>query len=144
MDHVAIMKSSWKLLPKIVNGTKTIESRWYKNRSSPWGKIKKGERIFFKDSGKPVTVIALADNVLSFEKLDDIKIRYLLNKYYKLDGIEQNKVEYYYNLFHDKKYCLLIFLKNAKRIKSFEINKKGFGSMSAWLCVKDINDIKIN
>ena len=45
MIHIAIMKKEWGLLEKILSGEKIIESRWYLNRSSPWGKIKKGEEI---------------------------------------------------------------------------------------------------
>jgi len=43
MDHVAIMKRSWGLIPKILSGEKTIESRWYKKRIPPWNRISKGK-----------------------------------------------------------------------------------------------------
>lgn len=33
--------------------------------------------------------------------------------------------------------------KNSKEIESFEINKAGFGMMSAWLTVENIDKIKI-
>ena len=58
MDHVAIMKKSWKLTEKILSGEKKIESRWYKSKYPPWGKIKKGDIIYFKDSGEPVSIKA--------------------------------------------------------------------------------------
>ena len=48
MDHVAIMKKSWGLTEKIISGEKKIESRWYKFRHSPWGKIKKGDNLFVR------------------------------------------------------------------------------------------------
>ena len=38
MDHVAIMKKSWGLIPKILDGRKKIESRWGIHKCSPWGK----------------------------------------------------------------------------------------------------------
>jgi len=37
MDHVAIMKKSWKLTEKILSGEEKIESRWYKSKYSPRG-----------------------------------------------------------------------------------------------------------
>jgi len=43
MDHVAIMTPSWKLIPKILDGKKTIESCWYQTRRAPWGKIAIGD-----------------------------------------------------------------------------------------------------
>jgi len=48
----------------------------------------------------------------------------------------------FFELFKDKKYCILIFLKNPVIIKPFKINKKGYGSMSAWICINKIDDIK--
>lgn len=69
MDHVAIMKPSWGLLPKILSGQKVIESRWYSTRHLPWGKINPGDTTYFKNSGGPVTIKARVDKVLSFENL---------------------------------------------------------------------------
>lgn len=46
-------------------------------------------------------------------------------------------------MFKDKNYCLLIFLKNPREINYFDISKKGFGAMSAWITVKNIKEIKI-
>lgn len=52
MHHVAIMKPSWKLIPKILSGEKTIESRWYQTRRAPWNGIAAGDVVYFKDSGE--------------------------------------------------------------------------------------------
>lgn len=42
MDHVAILRKDWKLLPKILSGEKTIESRWYQTKRGSYNKIKEG------------------------------------------------------------------------------------------------------
>jgi ASC-1-like (ASCH) protein len=143
MNHIAIMKKSWGLLPKIVSGEKKIESRWYKNKSAPWGKIEKGDIVYFKNSGEPISIKAKVGKVLRFESLNPKKVKQILNKYGKDDGIDENKIPNFYKLFKNKKYCLLIFLKSHQKIKPFNISKKGFGMMSAWLCVDDINKIKV-
>jgi len=65
-----------------------------------------------------------------------------LNKYGKANGIGKDKFGGFFKIFKNKKYCILIFLKNTKKIKPFEIDKKGFGAMSAWLTVNNINKIK--
>ena len=39
---------------------------------------------------------------------------------------------------------MLIFLKNPQKIEPFEIDKKGFGMMSAWICVNNIDILKKN
>ena len=54
MHHVAIMNKSWNLIPKIISGEKSIESRWYQTKRTPWDKIKAGDKIFFKNSGEAI------------------------------------------------------------------------------------------
>jgi len=142
--HIAIMKKSWGLTKKILTGEKTIESRWYKNRYRPWNHINAGDDIYFKDSGEPVTVKANVHKVFQFENLNPQKVREILLKYAKDDGlgIESGQIEKFYEMFKNKRFCLIIFLKGAKKIKPFNIDKSGFGSQAAWLVVKDIDKIK--
>lgn len=143
MDHIAIMKKSWKLLPKILSGEKTIESRWYQTKRAPWGRIQAGETIYFKDAGDWVSAKAQVKKVVAFTHLNPEKITRILEAYGKEDGIEKNKVPEFFELFKDKKYCLLIFLENPEKIEPFEIDKSGFGMMSAWLTVENIEQIKV-
>lgn len=138
-----MMKKSWGLTQKILSGQKKIESRWYKSKHSPWGKIEKGDVVYFKDSGGPVSTKAEVEKVISFSDLTSEKVKRILDEYGNDDGIEENKTQEFFELFKDKKYCLLIFLKNPKQVEPFEINKTGFGMMSAWLAVDSIDRIKI-
>ncbi|OGG07296.1 hypothetical protein A2872_03705 [Candidatus Gottesmanbacteria bacterium RIFCSPHIGHO2_01_FULL_42_12] len=125
MIHIAIMKKSWELLPKILSGEKTVESRFYKTRRTPWGKIFPGDTIYFKNSGEPVTVKAVVGKVEQINIDSDIRRNDIPKEVCAPEGFA--------NLIKDKKYCLLIYLKNPEKIKPFEINKKGFGAMSAWI-----------
>ena len=143
MQHIAIMRKSWRLLPKILTGEKKIESRWYNNRYSPWDKIKKGDVVYFKNSGEPITIKAEIDKVIQYENLTRIKVKEILNEYGRKDGLGINDIPKFYKLFKNKKYCILVFLKNPKSIKPFDIVKTGFGMMSAWLCVDNVNRIKL-
>ncbi len=140
MEHVAIMKKSWKLTQKILSGEKKIESRWYSQKRAPWDKIKTGETVYFKDSGEPVLIRAEVEKVLQFSDLTPEKVKDILENYGKEIGT-QNTAESF-ERYKNKKYCLLIFLKNSRKVEPFQINKKGFGMMSAWISVPNINDIK--
>lgn len=142
MDHVAIMKKSWGLLPKILSGEKMIESRWYMNKCSPWNQINPGEAIYFKDSGEPVTIRAEVKKVIQFPVLTKEKIKKILDKYGQQDGLGIEDLPRFFERFKNKRYCMLIYLKNPRKIEPFDIDKKGFGIMSAWLVIKDINMIK--
>jgi ASC-1-like (ASCH) protein len=141
MQHVAIMKKSWQMIPKILSGKKTIESRWYQTKRAPWNTIAVGDQIYFKNSGEPVTVEAKVLKVLQFElhsKQDATKI---ISKYGKDICLVNTDINSWDKI---HKYCILIFLGKAKAIpKPFEINKTGFGAPTTWLSVPNIETIKI-
>lgn len=137
------MKKSWGLTQKILTGEKTIETRWYRNKLCPWNKIKKGEIIYFKDSGEPVTVKAIVKRVEQYSDLNDVKIKSILKKYSNKDlGTREIFCEIR-EYVKGKRYCIVIHIINPKKVKPFKINKKGFGMMCAWICVEDINSIKM-
>lgn len=143
MDHVAIMRKSWGLLPKILSSKKTIESRWYKSKYQPWDRIKAQDTIYFKNSGEPISIKAEVFKVLQFSNLTPKTVRKILNEYGREDGIEKNEISKYFQMFKDKKYCLLIFFKDVQSIKPFQINKSSFGTMAAWITIENIKEIKL-
>ena len=126
VEHVAVMNPKLGLIEKILSGEKTIESRWLKNKSAPWGKVMAGDRIYFKNSGGPVTVVAEAEKVM---ELTDLR------KAIKIFGSGEWA--------NGKNYCVLIWLKNPRKIQPFRIDKTGFGNGAAWLCVENIEKIKV-
>ena len=143
MDHLAIMKKSFKLLDKIASGEKTIESRWYTSKRAPWDKIKPGEWVYFKNSGESVTIRAKAAEIMQFSDLTPDKVRELSERYLNAIGVENEYLDVFVNYYVDKKYCILIFLESVEKIKPFEIDKTGYGAMAAWISLENINDIKL-
>lgn len=142
MEHIAIMKKSWGLTQKLLSGQKKIESRWYKAKYAPWDRIKPGEMVYFKDSGAPVTIKTEVDKVIQISSLTPEKVQEILYQYGKDDGLGTDKIPGFIKMFKDKRYCMLIFLKNAQKVEPFEINKSGFGAMSAWISVDSVDKIK--
>lgn len=142
MDHLAVMKKSWGFTQKILDGKKTIESRWYKTKRAPWGRIKKEDTIYFKNSGEPVTIKAIVSSVVEFEELTPNKVKKMLNKYWGDLGISKNEVSNFYKRFENKRYCILVFLNNPEKVTPFKINKKGFAAMASWICIEDIKRLK--
>lgn len=138
MEHLAILSKKRKLLEKIISGSKTIESRWYKTKKAPFGTIFQGDSIYFKESGDRVSVKATADKILTFDDLNEDKIKQIISDYGNRIGINLD----YLNDVKDKKMCMLIGLKEVKKIKPFDIDKKGFGNMSAWISIDNIERIK--
>lgn len=140
MNHIAIMKKSWGLIPKIISGEKTIESRWYKNRIAPWDRINKGDHVYFKDSGEPVTVTTKVSSVLQFSNLDKNQFTEIMDKYADQICLKTREYDDYYK---SKNYCILIFLTEPRKVeKPFSIDKTGYGISSAWMCIEDVDKIK--
>lgn len=142
MEHIAIMRKSWGLTQKILSGQKKIESRWYSVKYKPWDSIKKGETVYFKNSGEPVRIRAEVGRVMQFADLTPKRVGEILDEYGKDDGIEPEKIPEFFERFKDKKYCLLIFLKNPTEINPFDIDKTGFGAMSAWITIDNTSKIR--
>ncbi|MCA9308568.1 hypothetical protein KC980_03575 [candidate division WWE3 bacterium] len=147
MDHVAILRKSKiskddNLLQDILDGKKTIESRWYVNKIAPWNKICTGDTIYFKESGCSVTAKAVVSKVLQFEDLNEaiiqeISILYAKGIAPKLSILDFEK----WALSASKRYCILAFLKDVVPVSAFDIDKMGFGISSAWLVVGDIKNV---
>jgi len=148
MDHVAILRKARiskddNLLGDILAGTKTVESRWYVNKISPWNKVKDGDRIYFKESGCPVAAAANVSKVLQFENLDENTIAHIVRKYWKRIAPHSSEKDFLaWVKKSNKRYCILIFLENVKAVEPFYINKKGFGISSAWLAVGRIESCR--
>jgi len=142
MDHVVIMKKEWGLLPKILSDVKKVESRWYKFKVAPWNKVKKGDTLYFKDSGCHVIVKAKVTDVHQYLIESDRHALEIMQNYAKLDLGVKNIPSQVRKYIHNKKYAIFVFFCSTEKIKPFEIDKTGYGLQSAWLCVKNIESIK--
>jgi len=69
MIHVAVLKTQY--LDKILSGEKTVECRLTRNRIDPHGKIREGERIYFKESSGAFRATAIVDRVEERADLDE-------------------------------------------------------------------------
>lgn len=137
LEHVAILREPY--LSKIINGEKTIETRWSMDKRKPFGSISAEDIIYLKRSGGPVVAKCKVARALFFENLTKDKIKEIFSKYKKEVCFEDRDLEDIIN----KKYCTLIWLKTVEKLIPFEINKLGFGNMTAWIRIDKIDKIKI-
>ena len=140
MDHVAIMTPSWKLIPKILSGEKSIESRWYQTRRAPWNTVSIGDKVFFKDSGKPITASAIVSRAWQFEIRSMEDAEKIVAEFGQRICIINPDVKTWGKV---PKYCILIELKAPKPIPPFAIDKRGFGAGVAWISVDSIETIRL-
>lgn len=136
------MKKEWGLVDKILNGEKILETRWYKNKYAPWDKIKKGDPIYFKDSGEMVSIKAVVVKVEQYKIENEKQRKDIIRKVWKNDLGENSNKNILENYSKGKKYCIIIWFNKVEKIKPFKINKRGFGNMASWICINNINNIK--
>ena len=122
MDHVAIMTKSWGLIPKILSGEKTIESRWYKTRRAPWDKVSGGDIVYFKNSGESVTSKAVVSRIKQYSDLNIADIKKIYRNFGEAIGVRKRDIAKATQYNSDKRYCVLVFLENPEKVKPFNIN----------------------
>ncbi len=128
MQHIAILRQPF--YDMVLNGTKTIESRWSIHKIAPYNKVKIGDLIYIKLTGKPVTAKAKVKDVkfycLTPEIVEDIRL-----KYGKFIGTD--KFKNWGDILH-KKYCTLIWLDKVEKIKPMQVKRS---NGAGWIILKD-------
>ncbi len=131
------------MIDKLATGQKSIESRWYGRKQAPWETISPGDVVYFKNAGEPVTLQAQVNKIRYFSDLTPQRVHSILEQYGGEIGIEPKQLSTFYERFKHKRYAMLIYLKNARHIPPFEIDKTGYGAMSAWISVENVDQIRV-
>lgn len=79
--HLAILSPGW--IELILDGSKTIESRFTKVRCAPFGKVHTGDIVYLKESGGLVKGMFTVEKVETYENLTDAQICDLFYKEYR-------------------------------------------------------------
>jgi hypothetical protein len=77
--HLAILLDPWFTL--LVEGVKTVESRWSNNRCAPHGVLHRGDCVFIKRSGNLVTYCFTAGDVWSLHPMEKPRMRMFVEEY---------------------------------------------------------------
>ena len=128
MKHIAILRQPF--YDMILNGEKTIESRWSMRKIAPYNKIKRGDVIYLKKSGGKIGAKAHVAEV-GFYKLTFDSAKKIIEQYGEQLGAEKFENIYGYL---NKKYATLIWLDNVEKIPPMD-SPKSHGA--GWLILKD-------
>lgn len=132
--HLAILYKEY--LDLILEGKKTIEARFSRVKSPPFGRIKKSDKILLKETGGSIKGEAIATEVKYYEDLTPDRIMSIVNIYRKELQIKENFLKQKIN----SKYLTLIFLGNVRYITPYSINKK---DRRAWIIIENQNQRSI-
>jgi ASC-1-like (ASCH) protein len=107
-------------LEAILDGRKTVESRFALHRCPPFDRVQAGDVILLKRSGGPVVGIAVAGEAryyeLDAEKLDSIRERYASKLYAEDDA--------FWDARSDKRFATLIDIDEVAPIATLEVRKR--------------------
>lgn len=124
-DHLAILKRSY--LELILAGGKSIECRLTRTSKPPFGVLKKGQRIYLKESSGLVRGVARAGKVV-FRRINDCQELAMIRQEYG-ERIMAN--DDFWESNGGARYCTLIFLEGVRGLsKPFRINKN---DMRGWV-----------
>lgn len=77
--HLAVMRQPY--LDYVIDGSKTVESRLTKNRIVPYRAAGPGDIILFKESGGPISAVAVVRNARFFEIKDAAELGEVVDPY---------------------------------------------------------------
>lgn len=124
--HLGIFTEPY--LTYMLEGKKTIESRFSKNKILPYNEISKNDIVIVKKSSGNVVAYFTIKEVLFFN-LKETPINEIKNKYGKELCVEEN----FWLSKKDSNYATLIIIDNIVKLNPFHINKKG---MQIWIKLK--------
>ncbi|MBA7590280.1 hypothetical protein ES708_32393 [subsurface metagenome] len=123
-SHLVILKKPY--VDAILDGRKTIESRFTKIKRAPFGQVSVGDKLFLKISSGPVCATAEVAAVKNFENLTSQKISELRQQYNRqiLAGDD------YWESKSDSRFGFLIWLGAVKPMEPVYVKKKDW---RAWV-----------
>ncbi len=121
--HLGIFTEPY--LSLMLNGEKTIESRFSKRKMLPYEKITKDDIVIIKKSCSDVVGYFTIKDIKFFD-LKTTDIATIKKTYNKELCVSEN----FWIEKQNSEYATLIFIKEIRLLKPFKINKRG---MSTWL-----------
>lgn len=140
MDHIVYLDYKAREIEKISSGEKTMLIRGAMGRKLPYGRVEKGDRLFFTENNGSgiVNSQCFVSSVINSDKLSAQESN---------DLIMENQV--FLNLtapqlkrWSGKRYIVLIAIEGFKSIESFNFDKSEYSNMDDWLLIGEIERVK--
>ena len=141
MDNIVYLDYKAKELCNLRSGKKTMIIRGASGRKLPYGRIHKGDILYFienKGDGL-VKAKAIVKEVFNSEQLTKSESEELVkqnqNKLYLDSGLLKR--------FSGKRYIVLITIGSFQELDPFKIDRSRYSNMDDWLPVDNINNVII-
>ncbi len=132
--HIAIMIEPY--LEYILEGSKTIETRFSKVKCSPYKKVQEGDYILFKRSGGKVVAVSKVSSV-SYYEINETGIDFIKEKFGKAI-CPANKS--FWKERSKARYATLISIDKPETLKPFEVKKR---DRRGWVTLEHNSPFKV-
>jgi len=129
--HLAVMVEPY--LSYLLEGKKTIESRFSIHKRAPYNRVRKDDVILVKRPGGPIVGICLVSNVWFYE-LDQASWKKIWTDFFQKIFVADP--EFWFERQHAS-YATLILIKNARTIRPFRYAKK---DRRGWVVLRPHKD----
>jgi ASC-1-like (ASCH) protein len=126
--HLVILKKPY--LNDILQGRKSVESRFTRTKRYYFGRVRPGDRLFLKFSSGPVCATAIVSKVKSFKDLTPDRICRIEHQY----NCDIKGSSEYWQSKMSCRFGLLVWLRDVERIEPRRIDKKDW---RAWVVLTE-------
>ncbi len=140
LDHVVYLDSKSNEMENLLNGKKTMIIRGATGRKLPYGRVNKGDILYFINNNAEGNVKAKAtvSSVFNSDKMSEEESISLVKNNQKVLQLTDKQ----FQKWGGKRYIVLIGVLNVEEIDSFIIDKSNYGNMDDWLPVGNIESVK--
>lgn len=140
MDHVVYTDFRADELSLLLSGKKRMIVRGATGRKMPYGRVNKGDRLFFINNNAESYVRAegMVRKVINSEKMTESESRDFLRSRQEMLLLTDAQLARW----GGKRYIVLIEVSDVKETAPFGIDKSGYGNMDDWLPVGNIESVR--
>ncbi len=140
MDHVVYLDTRAREWEKIMGGSKKMLVRGAAGRKMPYGRVFKGDKLYFIRNNGEGLVLGRADviRVIESGKMEHQQSIDMLDTYSAELDLSPEQVKRW----GAKRYLILIEISQTEEITPFSIDRSDFNNMDDWLAVEDIDKVK--
>ena len=140
MDHVVYLDAKAAELENLKNGGKDMIIRGAMGRKLPYGRVEKGDVLYFignKGDGLVKAKAVVAEVFLS-DKMTREESVALVEEHQERLKLDKGLLK----RFSGKRYIVLLTVTDFSELEPFKIDRSGYGNMDDWLPVDDIESVK--
>ena len=141
MDHVVYLDAKSKEMENLLGGEKTMIIRGATGRKMPYGRVNRGDVLYFINNNAEGVVRARAKVswVFNSDKLSNEESVAVVEEYQDKLRLTPSQ----FNRWAGKRYIVLVEVVGVEELVPFSLDKSGYGNMDDWLPVEDIESVRI-